>query len=85
MTDRFSDRKFIIGGMIVLPMLFFLARLFLLQVVDPSYKLRADSNVLRNVTQYPSRGLIYDRNGELLVFNEPAYDLMVVPGSACTF
>ncbi len=85
MTDRFSDRKFIIGGMIVLPMLFFLARLFFLQVIDPSYKLSADSNVLRNVTQYPSRGLIYDRNGELLVFNEPAYDLMVVPGQLAPF
>jgi penicillin-binding protein 2 len=83
--DRYSDRKFIIGGMVILPMLFFLARLFILQVIDPSYKLRADSNVLRNVTQYPSRGLIYDRNGELLVFNEPAYDLMVVPSQLAPF
>jgi penicillin-binding protein 2 len=85
MVDRFTDRKFIIGAMVVLPMLFYLGRLFLLQVIDPSYKLSADSNVLRNVTQYPSRGLIYDRNGEILVFNEPAYDLMVVPGQLAPF
>lgn len=85
MKDRFSDRKFIIGAMIIMPMLFFLVRLFILQVVDPSYKLSANSNVLRNITQYPSRGLIYDRKGELLVYNEPAYDLMVVPGQLMPF
>lgn len=85
MKDRFSDRRFIIGAMIILPMLFFLVRLFILQVVDPSYKLSANSNVLRNITQYPSRGLIYDRSGELLVYNEPAYDLMVVPGQLMPF
>lgn len=58
----------------------YLARLFQIQVLDPSYKLSADNNVLRYVTDYPARGLIYDRNGELLVFNEAHYDLMVVPG-----
>ena len=71
--------------MIVIPMLFFLARIFVLQVIDPSYKLSASSNVLRNVTQYPSRGLIYDRNGDLLVYNEPVYDLMLVPGQLAPF
>ena len=85
MTDRFSDRKFIIGAIMVLPLLVFIIRLFILQVMDPSYKLSADSNVLRNVTQYPSRGLIFDRNGEMLVYNEPAYDLMVVPGQLAPF
>jgi penicillin-binding protein 2 len=44
-----------------------------------SYRLSADNNVLRYVTQYPARGLIYDRNGKLIVFNQAAYDLMVVP------
>ncbi|TVR71642.1 MAG: penicillin-binding protein 2 [Marinilabiliales bacterium] len=85
MKDHYSDRKYIIGAMMVLPVLFFLVRLFILQVLDPSYKLSASSNVLRNVTQYPSRGLIYDRNGELLVYNEPAYDLMVVPAQLAPF
>ncbi len=85
MKDHFSDRKYIIGAMIVLPVLFFIIRLFILQVLDPSYQLSASSNVLRNVTQYPSRGLIYDRNGELLVYNEPAYDLMVVPAQLAPF
>jgi len=58
----------------------YLVRLFQIQVLDPSYKLSADSNVLRYVTDYPARGLIYDRNGDLLVYNEAHYDLMVVPG-----
>lgn len=85
MKDHYSDRKYIIGTMMVIPVLFFIVRLFVLQVVDPSYKLSADSNVLRHVTQYPSRGLIYDRNGEILVFNEPVYDLMVVPSQLAPF
>ena len=85
MKDHFSDRKYIIGAMVVLPLLFFLVKLFSLQVIDPSYKLSATSNVRRHVTQYPSRGLIYDRTGELLVYNEPAYDLMVVPAQLAPF
>ncbi len=85
MKDHFSDRKYIIMAMIVLPVIFFIVRLFILQVMDPSYKLSASSNVLRNVTQYPSRGLIYDRNGKLLVYNQPVYDLMVIPGQLAPF
>ena len=54
-------------------------KLFLLQVVQDEYKLSADNNVLRYVTQYPPRGVIYDRHGQLMVYNEAAYDLLVVP------
>lgn len=57
----------------------YIARLFYIQVIDESYALSANNNVLRYVTQYPARGLIYDRNGKLLVFNEAVYDLMVLP------
>lgn len=62
--------------------LIFLIRLFFIQVVDESYRYSAQNNVLRLVTEYPSRGLIYDRNGELLVYNEPVYDLMIIPKQA---
>ncbi len=55
-------------------------KLFFIQVVDKTYQTSAANNVLRYVTQYPARGLIYDRNGELLVYNQAAYDLMVIPG-----
>jgi penicillin-binding protein 2 len=66
-------------ALIVLASLILLIRLFIIQVVKDTYRLSADNNVLRYVTQYPARGLIYDRNKELIVFNQAAYDLMVVP------
>ena len=66
-------------ALIVLATLGLLVRLFIIQVVKSSYRLSADNNVLRYITQYPARGLIYDRNGKLIVFNQAAYDLMVVP------
>ena len=57
----------------------FVARLLYIQVVADKYILSATNNVLRYLTQYPVRGMIYDRNGRLLVFNEAAFDMMVVP------
>ena len=57
----------------------FALRLFSVQVLNDEYKLDSDQNVLREIIQYPARGLVYDRNGELLVYNEAAYDLMVIP------
>ena len=57
----------------------FIIKLFSLQVIDDEYKIKAENNALRFVTQYPARGKVFDRNGELLVFNEAVYDLMVVP------
>ena len=59
--------------------LVYIARLFYLQIIDDKYKLSADENVLRRVIDYPSRGLVYDRKGKLLVFNQTVYDLMVTP------
>ena len=57
-------------------------RLFYIQVVDDSYKLSANNNVIRLITDFPARGLIYDRKGKLLVYNEPVYDLMIIPKQA---
>ncbi len=79
MKDVFINRKYVIMALIVLAALGLLVRLFIIQVVKNSYRLSADNNVLRYVTQYPARGLIYDRNGKLIVYNQAAYDLMVVP------
>ncbi|MCB2194487.1 MAG: penicillin-binding protein 2 [Bacteroidetes bacterium] len=77
--DSFANRRHIIRFIIILIGLIYIIRLFILQVVDNTYKVTASSNVLRYVTQFPARGLIYDREGKLLVYNEAAYDLMVVP------
>jgi len=72
-------RKYFIGAAVTLVGLMMLARLFYIQVVDMSYKVSADNNSQRRVTQYPARGLILDRNGKTIVDNDAAYDLMVVP------
>jgi penicillin-binding protein 2 len=84
-VNPFANRKYIIISIIVLVSFIYIIRLFFLQVVDTSYKLSASNNVLRYVTQYPTRGLIYDRSNELLVYNEAAYDLMINPGQLKTF
>ncbi|MDZ4667305.1 MAG: penicillin-binding protein 2 [bacterium] len=57
----------------------YISRLFYLQVVDDSYVFFAQNNVLQEQTIYPARGLIYDRTGELLVYNDAIYDLSVIP------
>ncbi len=77
--NNFSKRSYVIIAIFVITGLIFGIRLFRLQVLDPTYKEYATNNVLRNVVQYPGRGLIYDRNGELLVHNKAAYDLLVTP------
>jgi penicillin-binding protein 2 len=79
MKDVFVYRKYFIMALIVLASLALIIKLFRIQVIEDSYRLSADNNVLRYVTQYPARGLIFDRNGKMLVSNQAAYDIMVVP------
>lgn len=79
MKDAYINRKYVIMAVVVLAALILIVRLFIIQVVKDTYRLSADNNVLRYVTQYPARGLIYDRNNKYLVYNQAAYDLMVVP------
>lgn len=80
MTNKqLSFRKHIITLIILIVGAIFIFRLFYLQLIDQSYKLSSQNNVLRFTTQYPARGTIFDRNGELLVYNEAAYDLLVIP------
>ena len=77
--NSLTNRKFIVGMIFIVIAFIFTIRLFYVQVVNDKYKLNSDNNVLREIVQYPARGLVYDRNGELLVYNEAAYDLMFVP------
>lgn len=74
-----EKRKYVIGAFVIVIALIFLGRLFDLQLHDAKYKKSADSNAFLKKTVYPSRGLIYDRNGELVVYNQPAYDVMLIP------
>ncbi len=67
-----------LGGAAALIIVIYLVRLFTLQLLSDDYKRNADSNAFLKKIDYPSRGLIYDRNGELLVYNQPSYTIMVV-------
>jgi penicillin-binding protein 2 len=73
------NRQYLFYILFVAMGLIFIIRLFQIQVVDDSYKMAAENNATRKVRQYPPRGYIYDRNGKILVSNQIAYDLMVVP------
>ena len=74
-----EKRKYVIGAAAIVIVLIYVFRLFDLQIMTDDYKKNADSNAFLNKIQYPSRGAIYDRNGKLLVFNQPAYDITFVP------
>lgn len=76
---RLEKRKYVIAGFIIVVALIYLVRLFSLQVIDSRYKEYADSNAFLRKAIYPSRGIIYDRNGRLVVYNQPAYDVMMIP------
>lgn len=80
-----NNRTLLIASIMLGVGLLFISKLFILQVYDPSYKLSAESNTRRKVTQFPSRGLVYDRNGKLLVSNQAVYDVMVVPRDIVAF
>ncbi|RRD02335.1 penicillin-binding protein 2 [Prevotella sp. OH937_COT-195] len=71
-------RKYVIGGVATLIVVIYIVRLFSLQIMSDDYKRNADSNAFLKKTDYPSRGNITDRTGKLLVYNRPAYDIMVV-------
>ncbi|MCF8226143.1 MAG: penicillin-binding protein 2 [Bacteroidales bacterium] len=81
----FDNRKYVFIAIAIIIGLVFITKLFLLQVVERSYKVSAENNSQRHVVTYPSRGLIYDRNGELLVSNQAAYDVMVSPVNVSEF
>ena len=81
-NKNLSKRQYVVIGIFAVVGVVYLLKLFSLQVIDKSWVVSAENNVLRYVTQYPARGKVFDRNGELLVYNEAVYDLMVVPNQA---
>ncbi|MGY5848139.1 penicillin-binding protein 2 [Salegentibacter sp. HM20] len=72
-------RKILLYVIILITGMIFLARLFYLQVIDTSLAIRSEDNAIEKVYDYPQRGYIYDRNKELMVSNQPSYDVMVIP------
>ncbi|HET8885896.1 MAG TPA: penicillin-binding protein 2 [Salinimicrobium sp.] len=78
-------RKYLLHILIIITGLILLARVFYLQIIDTSYEKLSADNAIKIVYDYPQRGFIFDRNGELLVSNQPSYDVMVVPRNVKPF
>lgn len=79
---RYSNRKYVLGGVAVLIIFIYLLRLFTLQLMSDDFKRNADSNAFLKRIQFPARGAMRDRNGRLLVYNQPSYDIMIVMSEA---
>ena len=77
--NKYKERRLVFYLLFGASILILLLRLINIQIIDSSYKLSADNNVIKAVKLYPERGYIYDRNGTLLVSNQRAFDLMVIP------
>ncbi|MBL7924263.1 MAG: penicillin-binding protein 2 [Bacteroidia bacterium] len=74
-----SGQRFVILSIFTAVVIIFLIRLFYIQVINESYSVSATNNVLRYITDYPARGMIYDRKGKIIAYNQAVYDLMVIP------
>ena len=74
----YENRKYVLGGIAVCIVVVYLVRLFTLQLMSDDFKRNADSNAFLKRIQFPARGAMRDRTGKLLVYNQPAYDIMVV-------
>lgn len=73
-----ANRRLVIGGIAATVVFVYIVRLFALQLASDDYKKNADSNAFLKKIEFPSRGTITDRDGELMVYNQPSYDIMVV-------
>ena len=73
-----EKRRLVLSGVAITIIVVYLIRLFALQIASDDYRKRADSNAFLKKIEFPSRGIITDRKGKLLVYNQPAYDIMVV-------
>ena len=75
----YDKRKYIMAGAVIVVLAVYIIQLFNLQINNDEYKSKADSNAFYKKTIYPARGLMYDRNGKLVVYNQPSYDITFVP------
>ena len=73
-NDVLQNRRYVITGIMSAVIVLYVLRLFTIQIIETKYKNGADSNAFLKKTQFPPRGLIYDRNHILMVYNKPAYE-----------
>ena len=72
-------RKVLLPSIVIITASLLLIRIFFLQIVDDTFKLKSENNAIKIKYDYPERGYIYDRNNKLMVANQPSYDIMVIP------
>ncbi len=72
-------RKYLLLLIVLIFGVVIISRLFYLQVYDTSAQISSDNNAIKKKFDFPQRGFIFDRNGKLLVSNQPSYDVMVIP------
>lgn len=77
-NDKLQNRRLVIIAIFTSIVALYILRLFSLQIIESKYKIGADSNAFLRKTKFPPRGLIFDRNDSLLVFNKPAYDIAFI-------
>ncbi|MEI6556479.1 MAG: penicillin-binding transpeptidase domain-containing protein [Paludibacter sp.] len=77
-NDALQSRRYVITGIMTAVIVLYVLRLFTIQIIETKYKSGADSNAFLKKTQFPPRGLIYDRNHILMVYNKPAYDIALI-------
>jgi len=73
-----DKRRYVIAGVAIVIVTIYIIRLFTLQIMSDDYKKNADSNAFLKKVEFPSRGIIYDRNDKTLVYNQPSYDIMLI-------
>jgi penicillin-binding protein 2 len=85
-NDIYNNRKFIISALVTTIVTIYLVQLFILQIVNYNkYFDIAGNNALLKKTIFPTRGLLFDRNGKLLVYNRAAYDVLITMKEVKTF
>lgn len=77
-NDTLQNRRYVIAIIMSIVIVVYILRLFSIQIIESKYKEGAESNAFLRKTQFPPRGLIYDRNHTLLVYNKPAYDITLI-------
>lgn len=85
MRNQFAGRRYVLGGLVILVALVFLIKLVVIQLINPKYKLSANNNSRHRQIEYPARGLFLDRYGDVMVFNQAAYDVLIIPNQIQPF
>lgn len=75
----------LLRGVTVIVAFLFLYKLLQLQVFNSNYRVLSENNAVLEIAEYPERGFIFDRNGRLMVSNQPAYDVMIIPENVSPF